>query len=95
MTNITKIWLMQISYPACKELKLFAGKGLVSSVASTRDMQLLLRFHSLLALSKGHFCLIAINLFDGKRFTSVLAPGMDFYFSFQTNKWINVLIQMD
>ena len=28
----------------------------------------LLRFHSLLALSKGHFCLIAINLFDGKRF---------------------------
>ena len=48
-----------------KELKLLAGKGLVSSVAS---------FLSL---------------------TSVLAPRMDFNFSFQTQLRINGLMQME
>ena len=45
MTNITKIWLMQTSYLACKEIQLLAGKGLVSSVASTREMRPVLIVH--------------------------------------------------
>ena len=39
MTNITKIWLMETSYQARKEIQLLAGKGLGSSVASTWEMR--------------------------------------------------------
>ena len=45
MTNITKIWLMQNYYPSRKEIRLLAGKGLVSSVASTREMRPTLIVH--------------------------------------------------
>ena len=65
MTNITKTWLMQNYYPACKELQLLAGKGLLSRHTYKVLHQLLLeRSYACVGTLKG-------SRFNGKNWSTV------------------------
>ena len=80
---------MQTVYPACKELQLLAVKGLISRVASEIYMQLYRAVSFTVGTLKGS--LLSQRVLK-KMTMDVLVPRMYCYFSFQTQLWINGLI---